>query len=232
MMGQPQTKFSKHPHNDYYRQKDICNQVFQHFPNVQRGSLARIAEQFNIPDSTIRGWYQHWKIDPSWRPYDGSVHGTHNRIFTNEEESSIADFIRQNFIQTGQIFQNIDFKNLASQAFLEKYNEEEDCPEPMFSPKFVRDFKKRNGLSSRKARYRRRPKFPKENIDDWISKVKELIRTKPADRILNGDETSWRILPSSMSTWADSGSDSIKINVADDEKKMITVMAKITYSGT
>ncbi|KAH0792677.1 DDE superfamily endonuclease containing protein [Histomonas meleagridis] len=101
-----------------------------------------------------------------------------------------------------------------------------------FSPKFVTDFKKRNKLSSRRARYRRRPKVKDMEIDKWINEVKELIESKPANRIINADETSWKILPSSITTWADSGSDAIDIKVSDSEKKMITVMASITFAGT
>ena len=224
-------RFSR-PHHDYYRQKNICDQVFEHFHTIKKGSLAKIGHQYQIPDSTIRGWYQKWLINPKWRPYDGSVHGLHHRIFTNAEEESIAEFIRANYIRTGLLFQNQDFKTLASQAFLEKYDEIEEVPEPMFSAKFVSDFKKRNGLSSRKARYKRRPNTDQNDIDKWMSMIKELIESKPSDRILNADETAWRILPSTMSTWADVGSDSISVSVSDDAKKMITVMATITSAGT
>ena len=226
--------FSNQGHNDYYRKKHECDLVFEKFQSVEskKIKLSEVAHLFGVPDSTVRGWFNHWKENQSWRPYDGSVHGFHHRIFSDNEEKSIADFIRSNYIQPGRLFQNLDFQRLASQAFLEKYSGNDDHPEPMFSKKFVSNFKNRNGISSRKSRYRRRPKFPKEDINGWCDKIKELLRSKPVDRILNGDETSWRILPSSMSTWADKGSDSVKINVEDDEKRMVTVMATITAAGT
>ena len=110
--------------------------------------------------------------------------------------------------------------------------DDDEVPDAKFSPKFITDFKKRNKLSSRRARYRRRPKINIMEINNWINEVKGLIESKPADRIINADETSWRILPSSITTWADSGSDAVDINVSDSEKKMITVMASITFAGT
>ena len=35
-----------------------------------------------------------------------------------------------------------------------------------------------------------------------------------------------------MTTWAETGADSISINAVDNEKKAITVMATISYAGT
>ena len=160
------------------------------------------------------------------------MHGMHNRIFTDHEEMAISSFIRDNYIQPGIVFQNKDFVKLASQSFLESHLDDEDIPDVKFSPKFVWNFKKRNGLSSRRARFKRRNSIDQQEVSDFIKSIQNLINTKPADRILNADETSWRILPSTMTTWAETGADSISINAVDNEKKAITVMATISYAGT
>ena len=220
------------PHHDYYRNKKKCDDVFKQFPNYQRGSFENWHHQFNIPSSTIRGWYKKWLENPEWRPYIGDAHGLHNRIFSNEEEASICDFVVSNFIEPGNLFTNMDFKRVAADAYLQIHIDDE-IKEVQFSNKFVSDFKKRNHLSSRKAHYRRRPKVvTKEKISNWVKKVRTLIDSVPHDRILNADETSVRILQNNLLTWAEMGSDSVTILVDDDEKKMITAMATISLAGT
>ena len=77
----------------------------------------------------------------------------HHRIFTDEEEDWIADFIVQNYILTGLHFTDEDFKTIARQAYEEKYlhNEEEDenfeVPDFNCSAGFIADFKYHHGLT-------------------------------------------------------------------------------------
>ena len=65
-----------------------------------------------------------------------------------------------------------------------------------------------------------------------MQRVKNLVSSTPFDRILNCDETTVKILPNNMLTWAEMGTDAISLIVEDDEKKMITAMATITAAGT
>lgn len=122
---------------------------------------------------------------------------------------------------------------MAADAYLQKHYLDENIKNVQFSQKFIYDFKKRNRLSSRRARYKRRPDsviIEKEN--EWIKKIRNLAETVPNDRILNADETLIRILPSNILTWAEMGSDSISIVVDDSEKSMITAMTTVPMSHT
>ena len=85
-----------HAHHDYYRNKKLCDTIFNQFQKsqYQRGMFSKIHQQFGIPSSTIRDWLHKWQLNPEWRPYNGQAHGLHHRIFTKEEESAISDFIR------------------------------------------------------------------------------------------------------------------------------------------
>lgn len=134
-------KTINHSHPDYYRNKKMCDDIFSSFPNYQIGTFSRISQQFNVPSSTIRGWYNKWKIDPNLRPYNGYVHGLHNRIFSNEEESSIRDFIMENYIKRGRYFDNQGFRRLAIEAYFEKHINDENFKNVQFSRKFATCFK-------------------------------------------------------------------------------------------
>lgn len=232
-MKKAQSTRNGKPHIDYYRKKQLCEDVFAEFNTFQRGGFSKLSYKYDVPKSTIRGWYDHWKEDPNWRPYNGKVHGLHHRIFTDEEEKGLRDFIEENYIKPGHLFQNQTFKQLASNAYLQKHFFDEDLKNVQFSNSFVNGFKKRNRFSTRRAHYKRRPSnIGNEKIDNWLKKVKEIADTIPHDRILNADETAVRILPSNLTTWAEKGSDSVSIIVNDCEKTMITAMATVSMAGT
>ena len=61
--------------------------------------------------------------------------------------------------------------------------------------------------------------------------MRRLVERVSNDRIVNADETAWRILPNGCTTRATRGADAVTINATDDEKKMVTVMASVTASG-
>ena len=68
---------------------------------------------------------RQWMQNSNWRPYNGTDHGLHHRIFVNDEESSIAEHIRDNFIGPGFVFQNQNFQRIASHAYIEKHKEDD-----------------------------------------------------------------------------------------------------------
>ena len=171
-----------HPHINYYRKKDLCERVFVHFSDFHRGDFAKLSDKYDIPKSTLRGWYHHWEKDPNWRPYDGKVHGLHHRIFTDEEEKGISDFIQENYIKQCHLFQNQMFRQLAANAYLEKHFDDNALKNVQFSNSFIQGFKKRNHISSRRAHYKRRPiNVGHEQIENWIDQIKNLVQTVPHD---------------------------------------------------
>ena len=74
------------------------NNVFYDFGNLHGRSLSNLARPYNYPKSTIWDWYKHYQDNPEWRPYDGDNHGLPNRIFTDEDEKAIVDFITNSYI--------------------------------------------------------------------------------------------------------------------------------------
>ena len=221
------------PHHNYARHKKLCDKIFEEFSHgYYRGLFAKLHRKYGPPARTIEDWFKKYTINENWRPYDYSIHGLHHRIFTDEEESHISDFIIKNFINAGFIFQDQDFILIAMQAFLEKHQNSEIDKEFSCSSHFIKDFKNRNKFSSRKPHLKRRPESDGSRLQQWECEMSHLLANVPQDRILNAEETAWKIMPNGITTWAIRGSDNVKLIVEDDTKECLSVMATITAAGT
>ena len=62
-----------------------------------------------IPKSTLYDWMKQFTRDPSWRPYH-CLRSRSKRIFTDEEEHAIADYIVENGLNK-QCLISLDFEN-------------------------------------------------------------------------------------------------------------------------
>ena len=121
---------------------------------------------------------------------------------------------------------------LSSQAFLEKHREEETIPDFQISAHFISNFKQRNRFSSRRPHFKRRTKSSLEYIQNFKAEIIALFNVFDHSYILNADETSWRIFPNGIITCAETGSDSVSVQVQDDDKKVVSVMATIFGAST
>ena len=79
-----------------------------------------ISKETGIPYSTISRWQRELAKDINFNPLDKKW-CYHLRIFTDEEEDHIADYIVQNFISTGAYFTDDDFQEVALTVYKEKY---------------------------------------------------------------------------------------------------------------
>ena len=218
-------------YRNYYRHRAVVDKIFLHFADTDRPEIVPLSKKTGVPERTLRNWYKRSKLEKNWRPYNPHSRAEHFRVFSDEEENAIADYIIENYFKPGFLFQDADFRHLAMQAFLEKHKDSELVPDFQCSPGFIQDFKKRNDLSTRRAHYKRRPVLDAEKLAEWKESMRRLVESVSNDRIVNADETAWRILPNGCTTWATRGADAVTINTNDDEKKMVTVMASVTASG-
>ena len=72
-----------------------------------------------IPRSTLYDWKSKLADDPCWNPVTKSKSGQHRRIFTDEEESQIADYMRNEFIAKKQLFTDLDFRGVIMSRVLQ-----------------------------------------------------------------------------------------------------------------
>ncbi|KAH0800446.1 DDE superfamily endonuclease containing protein [Histomonas meleagridis] len=175
-------------------------------------------------------------INNNWRPWLNN-HGIGHRIFTDDEEAAIKDYIFKidyNFISQGFYFNDEDFADIAYQSYLEKNNQNEKMFEKEFliSKCFIHNFKKRNHISSRKPHLKRRPVTPEDDKNKFIEKIRNLLETTDRSRIVNADETSWKSFPGEILTWSEKGSDNVKVFFEGNPKQSVTVLAGIKADGT
>lgn len=86
-------------------------------------------------------WTRRWKDDPLYYPWNTCVHGDFHRIFTDEQEESIVEYINFNFIQESKYFSDFNFETLIYNAFNEIYPDPKKVPRFECSPGFISDFK-------------------------------------------------------------------------------------------
>jgi hypothetical protein len=99
------------------------------------------------------------------------------------------------------------------QAFLEKYPGEVmrwfAC-----SHGFITDFKRRNGFSSRLAHLKCRPAVgDSDRFERHGTVANVLIVVNDHNRIVNVDESSWRVCPTGLGTWAHQGARNISLHI-------------------
>jgi hypothetical protein len=146
----------------------------------------------------------------------------HHRIFIREEKEAITDHIIADHIATGQFFTDQEFRQVAMDAFLAKYNETDAIPPFNCSDGFISDFKEQNHFSSRRAHDKWRPMSNPAIVDQWLAEIPDLLMIAPLNRIVNCDETQWHIHPHGRRTWAIAGSDSVIVRIAGNEKDSFT----------
>jgi hypothetical protein len=71
------------------------------FPQWDETSGAVIMQATELSKSVLDSWRKKWLANLRWRPWNYSVYGLHHRIFTNDEERSIKEFIISNYLISG-----------------------------------------------------------------------------------------------------------------------------------
>lgn len=102
-----------------------------------------IHKNYGVKESNIRRWAKRWTVDPDYDPCDVSVHGSFHRIFSNDQENSIVDFIDRNFISVGRHFSDFLFQTIIYSAYDEIYPDFSKAPKFEYSPGFISYFKKK-----------------------------------------------------------------------------------------
>ena len=173
------------------------------------------------------------KKDPNFDPLVTKC-GQHLRIFTNEEEDAITDYIITNILLQGILFTDEDFEELIMNAFLEKHrNDPEDATIRQFtvSKGFIYDFKKNHRITSKKCHTKRRPDNKKYD-KFFVADIEDVFRNNELRYIINIDETGWDVIPGNIRTWHMVGTDHVVRYVNANDKEKVTVVAAIAADGT
>ena len=232
--------FKRKRYFDYETVKEHVPAILNRLSNTFRGSIMSIHAETGIPYSTLSRWHRELMKNPSYNPLK-KKYGQHKRIFTDEEEDAIADFIIENYINPGLHFTDDDFRVIAMEAWREKYlpilnsddpNERKKFKNFSCSAGFISDFKYHHRFSSKSFHIKRRSDPTEEIQKKFMLDMKKLFDTVPIDRILNADETGWKLMPKGILTWGETGVDNISKQALINDKTQITVLATISAANT
>jgi hypothetical protein len=99
------------------------------------------------------------------------------------------------------------------------------------SQSFIGGFRKRHKMSLRRPSFKRRPDVDETAIEAFILKVRDLLKVYPPDRVINIDETNWRMVNTGFLTWAKRGSKTVQCHIENDDKYGVTAIAGIDAMG-
>ena len=149
--------FKKNPYRNYEKVKEHIPAILRRLINTKRGDIQNLSNETGIPYSTLSRWHHALCKNTRFNPLEKKW-GQHHRIFSDAEEDAIADYIVENFIIPGYHFTDADFRDIAMQAYREKYYTflNSDDPEERKKAKnfncsdgFIADFKYHHGFSSK-----------------------------------------------------------------------------------
>lgn len=232
--------FKRAPYRNYETIKDQISDILNALRKTKRGDIAEFSRQTGIPFSTLSRWQKELIRNASFNPLD-KKYGLSLRIFTDLEEDAIADYITQNYILKGLYFTDDDFIEVAMAAYREKYipilNSEDPNIRKTFkefhcSRGFINDFKYHHGFSSKVFHLKRRRDMDNPYETKFLEDMKNLFETVDHELILNCDETGWKLFPSHVLTWAETGVDNVGRSSLINDKTQVTVLATVSAVGT
>jgi hypothetical protein len=238
-------------------------ELFRGIETGTRGSLARASRHTNIKKRTMSHLYQRYRTlvsslrcpDTPQQPIEGESdavqrefthenRGGHNRIFTSEQEASLASYVRAVYFSspnpTTQLHDR-HFRTIAlefhQQSLFNPHMTRANHNTHQFtcSPGWITDFKRRQAFASRIAHIY----TPPVNINDigrqevmFLQRCEAAIQRVGKDRVINIDETRVLLVNPSTIAWADKRDPKPStIDAGAKEKKGMTFVPCITASG-
>lgn len=184
--------------------------------------LKVISDKYNIKYGTLRNKFYKWENDHNVILTENR--GGHNKIFTENEERNLYDYIINVFVGCNLTFNNEHLKLLAAQYFhqskKEKDNSYVEDPNFMLSDKWVCHFKKKWKLSSLRTKLSKKStKINPKELIDFIGSCARINKAIEPKFIFNLDETFWRLVSGYYNTIGVTNSDHRKVDVCEDPKR-------------
>jgi hypothetical protein len=225
------------------------------------GCLRQLHEATTIPIGTFKSWRCGLRSDPPRIPYEQPSNISKRALTPAQEEALAhrirADFIDQKKFCPLQMVQRmamqihresyeiggadrlgIQQRSRDLNDIIVQRNDEEFVlfgakKRPPFkaSRRWRGTFMKRNGLSKRKPHTKRRPSLNPDDIQRHREQMRNVLSQFPPDRVINMDETSWKLLNHGFVTVANTGSETVECLFAGDPTMCLTAIAAIDAVG-
>lgn len=217
-------KLCKRQHRVYTNILDqpVTQKLMLELANKERmakGRLREISNETGICYKTLETWRCKLRIDPNYKPEHG--HKGSPRKISQDKEDQIFDKLKHSFLEPNRYCPPRVIRAIAMN----------EVSNVQFGYDWVMGFMKRHNLSSRIPHIKRRTNPNDQHVSLFLSNM-ELVKLQfPDDLILNVDETSWRITNGRLHTVTIKGSDHVAVQMKEDPKKCLTVIACCTKSG-
>lgn len=216
----------------YYQDHKLVKEVLAFFAlHPQRDYILRdVAVKTGIDEKVLSKWRKAYEADNSFVP--GDKLGYHRRRFTRVQERAIADFLRIQYIKTGRIVRRKHLRTIFFELW-KSYDPENrsNVSHNFFSYHFINNFCKRNGLSFRRMRTKKRTIIDEAEVEQYAREYAEIFANIPWNRILNMDETAWQYVFCRGQALAEKGAEEVQAQLPDDFRLTFTVIATISADG-
>ena len=219
------------PYISYKNYPDAVDKILKIFSNYIEGDVAKIAKKTGFKERTLYKWLANYRLNPEYNPLSKQIRNK-ARIFTEDEEDAIAEFILTEKIQKHCFFNDSECIEILVDAYLTMHSNDENINFLIsFSRGFIYYFKKRHGFVSRICHLKRRPSTTSVYINYFIDDMKNLFQTVSFTQIINIDETGIFLNSKNIKIWHSKGNDDVSLPVGFSEKKRITAVCAIGADG-
>lgn len=207
---------------------DVLNELKSLKFKKLKGAVNIISVKYNIKSETLKQKYRKW-IDDNNIDFDVENRGGHNKIFDENQERDLVDYITNVFIKGNLIFTNEHMKELVLQKYtmIQQEIDNNFIIDPNFaiSDRWIVKFKKRWKLSSLKSKVSKNAtKTDPKEIKFFLDECKNTFDNYDKKNIYNLDETFWKFVNINGSFIGISGSDNRPVHVNVDPKMGFTVI--------
>ena len=222
----------KRSYQQYNKDENLVREVLQHFPAIKDNILkiSTVAKAANLPYNTVNQWYHRWEANNAYVP--GKLLGKHRRLFTDDQELFIADFIRINYIIPGFIVKRKHLRRQLHELWVSiDPPRRSRVTKVRVSHHFLKDFCKRHKFSFRRMRKKKRSEVSEEEVRQYAEEYMQIIQEYPMNRILNADETPWNLVFNKGDVLAETGTESVAAQMTEDYRKSFTAFCTIVANG-
>jgi hypothetical protein len=212
------------------------------FHRIDRGgranSLRKVAAISGVKRSTLGDRYNDWvdggRQSTNDAPGVADHRGGHNRVFTEDEERYLADYIRDTYLVIGTPLHDSDIAELAKERwhFL-KRSLGVAAPSFTASHRWVTTFKRRWGFSSKTGQLRKHLVDPASvEIDSkFVKDLRDSLKKVGASLVLNLDEQCIRDVTIQGKVIGNTGPDRAIIKYNGESEKGLTIINCVVADG-
>ena len=223
--------YNRGPYKKYLDCHEFIEHIFNQFNN--NPNLSQLSRKYFVPRTTLSTWKINFESDPTWRP--SRKHYSDSKKFIPAQlEFKIAKYLRKKNISQSIIINRAQAIEIIKK-YLTKLIQKNKIPESFMNinltQKWLKGFLKRNKLTFRCLRPKKRSNIDEEKINLYLKQVKMAIEKFGPEKVINIDETQWLITQPPKKNLAIIGSEVVNGKIGSNLKSGFTVIAGVTASG-